>query len=64
MSEIDKGNYTIKIIDSTGQFSIKGNGYTDGGRLSSSSSHDLVDAKDLIDLLKTYLLMQKDNRTK
>lgn len=64
MSEIQKGNYVMKIIDSTGQFSITGNGYVGGGSIQNSdSSNNQRDAKDLVDLLRAYLLAQKWNKS-
>lgn len=59
MSELKKGNYRLNVIDSTGQFSISGNGYTENSSLSSSSSTDVEDAKNLIDLLQAYILLRE-----
>lgn len=61
MGEIRKGNYTLSMIESTHQFTIKGNGFTDG-RVGADTDTE-KSAKDIIDLCRAYLLITKTTPT-
>ena len=58
MSTINKEKFTLSIIDSTGQFSLKRN-WPDGGDISVSETDNVPAAKAIIDLMKAYLLTRE-----
>lgn len=61
MSVFKKGNYSLRIIDTTGQFFITGDGHVSQKALSGNDSNDAKAAQDIIDLLTAYLTLRKRN---